>query len=454
MGMSRVSRLTRLGALAGTALLCPVAGAAEHQCVVEPRVVVDIGSAASGVIERLDVERGQAVGAGEVLAELESGVERAALSVARARAGIETDVQTRQVALDFQQRARTRVDELYRRQTVAASAMDEAERDVLLSELALRRAREERELAALELERARQVLARRTVRSPVSGVVVERFVNVGEYVEDQPLVRVAELHPLRVQVVLPAERYGAVAVGTVADVVPEIAELGAHEAVVTSVDKVLDAASGTFRVELELPNPGGELPAGMRCTLRFSARAPSPGSAAAPSQARAGHGAPETGQATSPGHESTSRASLAGGDCRRVGPFASAAEADAYAAQLDDALAPSTVPASATEVGYLVVADPALRGLSAGALASELRRRGLADVAPIGQQVSLGFFSRRSIAERRLAEARALGFEARIAARERVRDAYWVRVSAARPPAPANAGARVMECADLLASRG
>ena len=128
MGISRVSRLALLGALAGSALATGTATAeagVEHQCVVEPRMVVDVGSAASGVIEHLEVERGQAVAAGEVLAELESGVERAALSVARARAGIDTDVETRQVALDFQLRARTRVDELYRRQTVAASAMDE-----------------------------------------------------------------------------------------------------------------------------------------------------------------------------------------------------------------------------------------------------------------------------------------------------------------------------------------
>ncbi len=447
MGMSRVSRIAWAGVLAGSA---PIGSAAEHQCVVEPRVVVDVGSAASGVIERLDVERGQVVTAGEVLAELESGVERAALSVARARAGIETDVETRQVALDFQQRARTRVDELYRRQTVAASAMDEAERDVLLSELALRRAREERELAALELERARQVLARRTVRSPVSGVIVERFANAGEYVEDQPLVRVAELDPLRVQVVLPAERYGAFRVGTVADVMPEIAALGTHEAIVTSVDKVLDAASGTFRVELELPNPRGRLPAGMRCTLSFGDRAPSPETAAALAHARAGS-APDTvaGQASEgPGAS----------ECRRVGPFASAADADAYAARLDDALAPSTVPTSATEVvGYLVVADPARRGLSAEALAEKLAGSGLADVAPIGRgahagQVSLGYFRLPDTAEGRLAEVRELGFEATIAARERVRSAYWVRVSTASPPAPT--GARVTECADLLASRG
>jgi hypothetical protein len=42
-----------------------------------------------------------------------------------------------------------------------------------------------------------------------------------------------------------------------------------HEVVVSVVDRVIDAASGTFGVRLELPNPNYELPAGLRCRVRF-----------------------------------------------------------------------------------------------------------------------------------------------------------------------------------------
>ena len=40
-------------------------------------------------------------------------------------------------------------------------------------------------------------------------------------------------------------------------------------ATVTIVDQVLDAASGTIGIRLELPNPGYALPAGIRCHARF-----------------------------------------------------------------------------------------------------------------------------------------------------------------------------------------
>jgi multidrug efflux pump subunit AcrA (membrane-fusion protein) len=41
-------------------------------------------------------------------------------------------------------------------------------------------------------------------------------------------------------------------------------------ATITLVDKVIDAASNTFRVRLQLSNPGQALPAGLRCKIDFS----------------------------------------------------------------------------------------------------------------------------------------------------------------------------------------
>jgi len=49
---------------------------------------------------------------------------------------------------------------------------------------------------------------------------------------------------------------------------------GAHAARVTVVDRVLDAASGTFGVRLALANPEGRIPAGIRCKVRFDMREP------------------------------------------------------------------------------------------------------------------------------------------------------------------------------------
>ena len=44
---------------------------------------------------------------------------------------------------------------------------------------------------------------------------------------------------------------------------------GSYSAVVKVVDRVIDAASGTFGVRLELPNRERKIPAGVRCRVRF-----------------------------------------------------------------------------------------------------------------------------------------------------------------------------------------
>jgi hypothetical protein len=40
------------------------------------------------------------------------------------------------------------------------------------------------------------------------------------------------------------------------------------------VDRVVDSASGTFGVRLELPNANGEIPAGVKCQVKFLKRVP------------------------------------------------------------------------------------------------------------------------------------------------------------------------------------
>lgn len=96
-------------------------------------------------------------------------------------------------------------------------------------------------------------------------MVVERYLSPGEFVDQKPILVLAELDPLRVDVLVPAAAFGQVAIGARARITTELAARGERMAVVRTVDRVIDAGSNTFRVRLELPNPGGTLPAGLRC---------------------------------------------------------------------------------------------------------------------------------------------------------------------------------------------
>jgi membrane fusion protein, multidrug efflux system len=60
----------------------------------------------------------------------------------------------------------------------------------------------------------------------------------------------------------------------VARVFPQAPIGGEYEARVLVVDPLLDPASGTFGVRLELPNPEGRLQAGLRCEVTFTPATP------------------------------------------------------------------------------------------------------------------------------------------------------------------------------------
>jgi len=75
---------------------------------------------------------------------------------------------------------------------------------------------------------------------------------------------------------VPVSMYAEVQLGGVATVLPELPGAAAMQARVSMVDKVVDPASNTFRVHLEMPNPNGALPAGLRCKAQLGTPVASP----------------------------------------------------------------------------------------------------------------------------------------------------------------------------------
>ena len=71
--------------LAVVLLLPPKANSAELDGLIEPYMVANVGSGVRGIIETVDVDRGDFVKKGQVVATLQSGVEKAPMELARGR---------------------------------------------------------------------------------------------------------------------------------------------------------------------------------------------------------------------------------------------------------------------------------------------------------------------------------------------------------------------------------
>lgn len=265
----RLLRCIAVGLLLQATAWAASAPAADLDCLIEPSEMVAVSMPVEGLLERVTVDRGDVVEKGQVLATLESSVERATVAVARARAVMEAPIKGSQVRIDFGDRRLARTELAYKEGGLPLKELDEAETSKVLAEIGLLEARENKRLAGVELERAEAALALRTIPSPIRGVVMQRFLSPGEFAKQTPILKLAQIDPLYVEVIVPVAYLGRIAPGMVAQVMPESPVSGAYRARVIVVDRVVDAASGTFGVRLELPNPGHRLPAGLKCRVHF-----------------------------------------------------------------------------------------------------------------------------------------------------------------------------------------
>jgi len=212
------------------------------ECMLEPNTEIEISAAVSGVLSAVLVQRGDRVKRGQVLAELVSGPEKAAVELAKAR-------------VEFGKRKAIRNEDLYKKELISIHEKDEMDTEVLIS--------------SLQLKQAEEQLKLRKITSPINGVVVEREKDPGEYVETQPLLTVVSLDPLNVEVVAPAERFGTIKKGMRGKVSTIGPVANTYDAKVILIDQVIDAASGTIRVRLALANPNNAIPAGLSCYVTF-----------------------------------------------------------------------------------------------------------------------------------------------------------------------------------------
>ena len=251
------------------------AQSAEFECLIKPNQIVEIRSAAVGLIDKVTVDQGDVVEKGKVLAVLESATEQATAELAKFRAQMNGPLKTAEARLEHATQKFNRKDELHKQKFVTTEDRDEARAEKRVAEAAIGEAKENKQLAVLEHKRTMTQLALRSVKSPVSGVITERLLNPGEVAElgvgQKPIVKIAELNPLRVEVILPMAMYGQIKMGQGADIVPEAHIGGRHRGVVKAVDKLIDAASATFAVRVEVKNDDFKLPAGVKCRADFLA---------------------------------------------------------------------------------------------------------------------------------------------------------------------------------------
>jgi HlyD family secretion protein len=175
---------------------------------LNPVVLVNVGSQISGRIIRLYADFNDRVKAGQVLAELDSRIIRAQLQQARATLA---GAQARLSLAEIEERRARRLAE---RHFLAQSELDKAVNAVQL-------ARAEVERAKAQIQWDETNLYYTVIRSPVSGVVVSRNVDVGQTVaanfQTPTFFQIAQdIHEMQIDTHLAEADVGSVRVGQIA----------------------------------------------------------------------------------------------------------------------------------------------------------------------------------------------------------------------------------------------
>lgn len=192
------------------------------------------------------------------------------MTLDRYRAKITTPIEAAKADLDWNER------ELERRQKLATNMwskindIDEAATKVAQDKIAIRKAEDDFRVAELEALRSEAQYNLKLIHSPLDGVVTDIKLLPGEYIyESTPIMTIAQVDPLSVELMLPAEKYRLQKPGDLAEL-HLLQPMGRTVQVrIEVVDPLIDPASDTFRVRLALPNPGNEIPAGVRCMAKL-----------------------------------------------------------------------------------------------------------------------------------------------------------------------------------------
>lgn len=227
-----------------------------------PNREANLRAETAGRVVALEVDAGERVQEGDVLVRLDVG--RPASAVRAAQAAVAQS----SARVDQAERELSRTEQLVKTGGLPEQRLDDARDAVTMAAAALDAARAEARLA-------RRGLTEAVVRAPFSGTVVDRSVELGEYLAPgSPLLTLADPSRLKARVLLDPREAIDVSAGANASVVAYARPGERFEASVVRVGEVIDPGTRRLPVELEIADEDHRLRPGL--VARFTVQTGAP----------------------------------------------------------------------------------------------------------------------------------------------------------------------------------
>ncbi len=247
-----------------------IESALEISGTLAPRSRVPVKPKLPGTLDRVLVDIGDAVSAGQTIAtidrrEIDAQVDAAVAAVAVAKAALDTAEASLANAVLEHDRAKNLFDKgaLPRQRLDAANTAHRAavaQRDLATANLAQ---------ANAALRRAKEVQSNSTVTSPVTGFIVERNYDAGAMPGDRPIVVVADLREMKLEAGVSELEAGRLRVGLEASVAVQAKPGQKFAGQLAAIAPEVDERNRHFKVDVRVPNDGRTLLSGMYATARI-----------------------------------------------------------------------------------------------------------------------------------------------------------------------------------------
>ena len=241
------------------------------RAVTRPSADVAMSFIQPGRIAAVHCKEGDSVKAGQVLVQQDDEAEQVLLAQLKAQSEDITQIRASEASLAQKKVDLQKLEKAAAGNAATALEVEHARLDVTIAGLSLDLAKFEHEQAGRKYQEQKIRVQNMQIKSPIDGSVEKIDVEVGESVNTTiQAIQVVQTDPLWIDAPVPLTQIAGLKTGMTARV--ELPELGAkgkiEEGRIVFVAAVADAASGTVRVRIEVPNKA-KRPAGEHVMVTF-----------------------------------------------------------------------------------------------------------------------------------------------------------------------------------------
>ena len=246
---------------------------------LRPYQEIDLHAKVAGYLQSINVDIGDRVETGQLLAtievpELEDDIQRAKAALKRGQDG----VANAQAAYDEAHLIYTRVSAIAKAQPklIAQQELDAALEKDQTTVSALSAAKSEVDVNAAELRKLQTMLRYSSITAPFAGVITKRYADPGALIQagtssstqTLPLVRLSQNDRLRLDIPVSVSYVSRIKVGDPVEI--QLAALDrVLEGTIARSARKIETATRTMEVEVDVPNPDLSLIPGMYASVRL-----------------------------------------------------------------------------------------------------------------------------------------------------------------------------------------